>query len=150
LRSAWSGIYVANGWYDAESGEHAFSDGSADAVAYGRLFLANPDLPTRLRHRLPSNVPDTASFYGDDERGYIVSGALGSHEPALMSGWVSHVHNQPVPMKDSATLDTLLADDAPRSQRQTVYCRSLDGDRTLCGVDRAQWNSTFSGCWRRR
>jgi N-ethylmaleimide reductase len=71
LRSAWSGIYVANGGYDAESGEHAVSDGSADAVAYGRLCLANPDLPTRLRHRLPLNVPDTASFYGGDERGYI-------------------------------------------------------------------------------
>jgi N-ethylmaleimide reductase len=71
LRSAWKGIYVANGGYDAERGERAVSDGSADAVAYGRLFLANPDLPTRLRRRGPWNVPDTASFYGGDEHGYI-------------------------------------------------------------------------------
>jgi N-ethylmaleimide reductase len=71
LRSAWQGIYVANGGYDAERGERAVSDGSADAVAYGRLFLANPDLPTRLSRRGPSNVPDTKSFYGDDERGYV-------------------------------------------------------------------------------
>ncbi len=70
LRSAWKGIYVANGGYDAERGERAVSEGSADAVAYGRLFLANPDLPTRLRRRRPLNVPDTASFYGGDERGY--------------------------------------------------------------------------------
>jgi N-ethylmaleimide reductase len=47
LRSAWKGSYVANGGYDAKRGERAVSDGSADAVAYGRLFLANPDLPTR-------------------------------------------------------------------------------------------------------
>jgi N-ethylmaleimide reductase len=71
LRSAWKGIYVANAGYDAVRGERAVSDGSADAVAYGRLFLANPDLPTRLSRRGPFNVPDTKSFYGGDERGYI-------------------------------------------------------------------------------
>jgi N-ethylmaleimide reductase len=71
LRSAWKGIYVANAGYDAERGERAVSDRSADAVAYGRLFLANPDLPTRLIRRGPLNVPDTISFYGGDERGYI-------------------------------------------------------------------------------
>ena len=71
LRSAWKGIYVANGGYDAERGERAVSEGSADAVAYGRLFLANPDLPTRLSRRGPLNVPDTKSFYGGDEHGYI-------------------------------------------------------------------------------
>jgi N-ethylmaleimide reductase len=70
LRSEWKGIYIANGGYDAERGERAVSDGSADAVAYGRLFLANPDLPRRLSRRGPLNVPDTGSFYGGDERGY--------------------------------------------------------------------------------
>ena len=45
LRSTWKGIYIANGGYDAERGERAVSDGSADAVAYGRLFLANPICP---------------------------------------------------------------------------------------------------------
>jgi N-ethylmaleimide reductase len=71
LRSAWQGIYVANAGYDAERGERAISEGSADAVAYGRLFLANPDLPTRLSLRGPLNTPDSKSFYGGDERGYI-------------------------------------------------------------------------------
>ena len=71
LRSAWKGIYVANAGYDAERGERAVSEGSADAVAYGRLFLANPDLPKRLSRRGPLNVPDTKSFYGGDEHGYI-------------------------------------------------------------------------------
>ena len=71
LRSAWKGIYVANVGYDAERGERAISDGFADAVAYGRLFIANPDLPARLSRRGPLNAPDTKSFYGGDERGYI-------------------------------------------------------------------------------
>jgi N-ethylmaleimide reductase len=71
LRSAWNGIYVANAGYDAERGERAITDESADAVAYGQLFLANPDLPTRLSRRGPLNLPDTKSFYGGDERGYI-------------------------------------------------------------------------------
>ena len=71
LRSAWKGIYVANGGYDAERGERAVSDGTADAVAYGRLFIANPDLPARLSHRAPFNPPDTGSFYGGDDHGYI-------------------------------------------------------------------------------
>lgn len=70
LRSAWQGVYVANAGYDAERGERAVSDGSVDAVAYGRLFIANPDLPKRLSRRGPLNAPDTKSFYGGDERGY--------------------------------------------------------------------------------
>ena len=52
-------------------GQRAVSDGSADAVAYGRIFLANPDLPMRLSRRGPLNVPDTGNFYGGDERGHI-------------------------------------------------------------------------------
>lgn len=71
LRAAWNGLYVANAGYDAERGEHAITEGSADAVAYGRLFLANPDLPLRMRYRGPLNAPDTKSFYGGGERGYI-------------------------------------------------------------------------------
>jgi N-ethylmaleimide reductase len=70
LRSAWKGIYVANGGYDAGRGERAVCDGSADAVAYGRLFLANPDLPLRLSRRGPLNAPDIGSFYGGTEKGY--------------------------------------------------------------------------------
>ena len=71
LRPAWKGLYVANGGYDAERGERAVSDGAADAVAYGRLFLANPDLPARFRRCGPLNVPDKATFYGGDEHGYV-------------------------------------------------------------------------------
>jgi N-ethylmaleimide reductase len=46
-------------------------DGFVDAVACGRLVLANPDLPERLSRRGPLNVPDTKSFCGGDARGDI-------------------------------------------------------------------------------
>ncbi len=71
VRAAWMGTYIANAGYDAERGERAIANASADAVAYGRLFLANPDLPARLRQRSPLTAPDTKTFYGGDERGYI-------------------------------------------------------------------------------
>lgn len=71
LRRGWRGLYVANGGYDGPSGEQALNEGRADAIAYGRAFLANPDLPKRLKHRAPLNEPDQATFYGGTERGYI-------------------------------------------------------------------------------
>ncbi|CCH33655.1 alkene reductase [Actinosynnema sp. NPDC047251] len=52
------------------------ADGTADAVAFGALFLANPDLPERLASGGPFNTPDTSTFYGGDERGYTDYPAL--------------------------------------------------------------------------
>ena len=48
----------------------ALSAGAADLVAFGRLFLANPDLPARFAQGAPLNTPDPDTFYGGDERGY--------------------------------------------------------------------------------
>jgi N-ethylmaleimide reductase len=70
LRGMWSGVYVANGGYDRATGDEAVRNGHADAIAYGRPFLANPDLPYRLQHEIPLNVPDPGSFYGGTEKGY--------------------------------------------------------------------------------
>ncbi|MEU4806026.1 alkene reductase [Actinosynnema sp. NPDC023587] len=52
------------------------ADGTADAIAFGTLFLANPDLPARLAAGGPFNEPDRATFYGGDERGYTDYPAL--------------------------------------------------------------------------
>jgi N-ethylmaleimide reductase len=71
LRREWRGRYVANGGYDGPSGERAIYEGRADAIAYGRAFLANPDLQKRLQLRAQLNDPDKATFYGGTERGYI-------------------------------------------------------------------------------
>jgi len=71
LRPAWNGVYIVNGGYDAAWGELAVSNNRADAVAYGRLSLENPDLPKRLRYGGPLNAPDPKSFYGGTELGYV-------------------------------------------------------------------------------
>lgn len=70
IREAYSGALVVNGNYDDESAKAAIEKGYADAVAFGRSFLANPDLPRRIREQLPINVPDQDTFYNGDEHGY--------------------------------------------------------------------------------
>jgi N-ethylmaleimide reductase len=50
--------------------------GDADLVAFGRMFLANPDLPERFRKAAPLNTPDFSTFYGGTERGYTDYPAL--------------------------------------------------------------------------
>jgi N-ethylmaleimide reductase len=70
MRRSWTGVYVANGGFDGPRGEDAVSHGSADAIAYGRSFIANPDLPERLLRRTALNEPDSSSFYGGTESGY--------------------------------------------------------------------------------
>lgn len=70
-RAAWNGVYIVNGGFDATRGELVVAENRADAVAYGRLFLANPDLPKRLQYGGPLNAPDPKSFYGGTELGYV-------------------------------------------------------------------------------
>jgi len=70
VRTAFDGALVANGNYDVERANDAIERGYADLIAFGRGFLANPDLPRRLREGLPVNVPDEDTFYNGDERGY--------------------------------------------------------------------------------
>ena len=45
-------------------------EGRADLIAFGRKFLANPDLPERLKSRVSLNEPDPTTFYGGGEKGY--------------------------------------------------------------------------------
>jgi N-ethylmaleimide reductase len=54
----------------------AVAAGDADAVAFGRAFIANPDLPDRIRRGTALNPYDRASFYGGDDRGYTDDPAL--------------------------------------------------------------------------
>lgn len=71
LRNLWKGPYVVNGNYDGSRARQVIAAGRADFVSFGRLFLANPDLPLRLARGATLNMPDRASFYGGDDRGYI-------------------------------------------------------------------------------
>ena len=76
LRTLWKGLYVVNGGYDGLKGEEALRNAHADAVAYGRAFLANPDLPRRLQLGATLNEPDPTTFYGGDAAGYTSYPAL--------------------------------------------------------------------------
>lgn len=70
LRKRYDGVYIANGGFDATSAAKAVADGHADAVTFGRPFLANPDLPERYRTGAPLNEQDKNTFYGGNETGF--------------------------------------------------------------------------------
>ena len=76
LRDKFSGTMIVNGGYDARSGHAAIARGEADLVAFGVPFLANPDLPARYRESAPLNLPDQATFYAGEAKGYIDYPAL--------------------------------------------------------------------------
>ena len=70
VRAAWAGPYIANGGLDAAKAARLVESGHADAVTFGRPFIANPDLPARIRKNAPWAEADQATFYGGDEKGY--------------------------------------------------------------------------------
>lgn len=70
FRPIYNGTLMVNWDYDFEKGNAAIASGNADLVSYGKLFLANPDLPERFRLNAPLNQPNPATFYGGDAEGY--------------------------------------------------------------------------------
>ncbi|ANB77048.1 alkene reductase [Paraburkholderia phytofirmans OLGA172] len=70
LGRLFTGTIVAAGGFTAESAEQILRTGDADLVAFGRMFVSNPDLPERLRTGAPLNAYDRSTFYGGDGRGY--------------------------------------------------------------------------------
>ena len=80
LKRAFGGVFIANMGFTAETAAQEIAAGNADAVAWGKLFIANPDLPERLRTGAALNEPDGTTFYqspgGDRTRGYTDYAAL--------------------------------------------------------------------------
>jgi N-ethylmaleimide reductase len=70
LKAAFGGAFIASGGFDGQRAEAALSEGKADLIAFGRPFLANPDLMARLKANVPLNAPDMATFYTPGEKGY--------------------------------------------------------------------------------
>jgi N-ethylmaleimide reductase len=70
FREIYNGTIITNVAYDQQSGNDAIEDGIAELVAYGRPFIANPDLPARFAANAELNEPDKSTFYGGDEKGY--------------------------------------------------------------------------------
>jgi 2,4-dienoyl-CoA reductase-like NADH-dependent reductase (Old Yellow Enzyme family) len=77
LKQAFGGIYIANEGFDLASGDALLAAGEADAVAFGRLFIANPDLPRRFAQREALTAPDPSTFYAPGAKGYTDYPALG-------------------------------------------------------------------------
>jgi N-ethylmaleimide reductase len=70
LRKIFTGKIIAAGGFEPDTAEAAVRDGDADLIAFGRLFVANPDLPKRIRLGLPLNAYDRNTFYTFEARGY--------------------------------------------------------------------------------
>jgi N-ethylmaleimide reductase len=70
FRSDWSGVLIGAGGFDGASAEAAVASGEADAIAFGRAFIANPDLPMRLKFNIPLSPYNRATFYGGGAAGY--------------------------------------------------------------------------------
>ncbi len=70
LRKRFNGAYMANNGYDFELAGKMLAAGAADLIAFGKAYIANPDLVERLRRGAPLNAPDKATFYGGGAKGY--------------------------------------------------------------------------------
>jgi len=70
FRKAFKGVFISAGGYEPAAAEETIATDHADAIAFGRLFIANPDLPERIRLGAELNTPDRRTFYGGGERGY--------------------------------------------------------------------------------
>lgn len=70
LRAGWPRTYIVAGGFDRAAADAALADHRGDLVAFGRPFLANPDLVSRLERGLPLNEPDPSTFYTLGAKGY--------------------------------------------------------------------------------
>jgi len=76
LKRRFGGVYMANNGYTRERALRALQQGAADLVAFGKLYIANPDLPVRFARDAPLNEPDPSTFYGGGAAGYTDYPAL--------------------------------------------------------------------------
>jgi N-ethylmaleimide reductase len=82
FRPLWRGVLISAGGFSGEAAEAAIAQGHADAIAFGRIFISNPDLPRRLRQAFPLTPYNRATFYGGEEAGYTDYPAYGELEQA--------------------------------------------------------------------
>jgi N-ethylmaleimide reductase len=142
LRNQWNGSYIVNGNYDYNRAVKVIADGRADFVSFGKLFLANPDLPLRFARAAPLNAPDRGTFYGGDDRGYIDYPFLEEPLPALRrvvleaGGRAEHLafNGDRSTSSSMRTLDNFGVPDVtipvdPLSRREAPSCNYLKQDK---------------------
>ncbi|MEG6508114.1 alkene reductase [Methyloligella sp. 2.7D] len=83
MREAFGGVFIANGEFQPDEAARWIEDDLADAVAFGRLFISNPDLPERIAQGGPFTEPDMATFYGGGAEGYVDYPTLAKTTTAL-------------------------------------------------------------------
>lgn len=71
MREAFDGPFIACGTFELEEAVRWVKEGRADAIAFGRKFIANPDLPARIAQAGTFNDPDGSTFYGGGAKGYV-------------------------------------------------------------------------------
>jgi N-ethylmaleimide reductase len=76
FKKHFNGAFISAGGYNAENAKETVAAGQADAIAFGRLFISNPDLPERLKDGAELNKYNRATFYGGNEKGYTDYPAL--------------------------------------------------------------------------
>jgi N-ethylmaleimide reductase len=77
LRKRFKGAYMANNGYDLALANKVLAADEADLIAFGKLFISNPDLVERLKRGAPLNPFDKATFYGGGAKGYTDYPVLG-------------------------------------------------------------------------
>ena len=76
LKKEFGGVYIANESLDKQGAQQLLDNGTADAVAFGKDFISNPDLPRRLETDAPLNKWNAETFYGASAEGYTDYPAL--------------------------------------------------------------------------
>jgi 2,4-dienoyl-CoA reductase-like NADH-dependent reductase (Old Yellow Enzyme family) len=76
LKKQFGGVFIANEKSTLAQANQVVSNGEADAVAFGQLFIANPDLPARFTRNAPLNTPDGSTFLSSGPHGYTDYPAL--------------------------------------------------------------------------
>jgi N-ethylmaleimide reductase len=76
LRKRFNGAYIANNGYDFKLANEVLDKNKADLIAFGKLYISNPDLVERLKLGAPLNAFDKATFYGGNEKGYTDYSAM--------------------------------------------------------------------------
>lgn len=71
LKQQFGGVYVANEGFTRDTAEQVIASGEADAVAFGKLFIANPDLVERFAEHAELNAPNADTFYSHGNAGYV-------------------------------------------------------------------------------
>ncbi len=79
LKKTFGGVFIANDGLDKLTAQRVLDAGEADAVSFGKDYIANPDLVRRLAENAPLNAFDQTTFYGDGAKGY-------TDYPALAAG----------------------------------------------------------------